>query len=107
MLTPDMIKTLRRKAKKYIKSGDFDKLKNDIKEDVVLAVLVDATIATIIQKLPLVHPARAAQAALLAACVVGARSASQRVHAGLLLFLTLFILLVMLTRPFWLGSFAA
>ena len=45
MLTPGDVVTLRRRAKKYIKSGNFEKLKADIKEDVVLAVLIEGEIA--------------------------------------------------------------
>jgi len=45
MLHEEALTTLRRRAKKYIKSGNFDKLKNDIKEDVVLAVLIEGAIA--------------------------------------------------------------
>ena len=40
------VTALRRRARKYIKSGSFHKLKEDLKEDVVTAVLIESAIAT-------------------------------------------------------------
>jgi hypothetical protein len=39
------VAALRRKARKYLKDDDFGKLKEDIKEAVVLTVLIESAIA--------------------------------------------------------------
>ena len=68
-------------------------------------ILVLVTISTVVLKLPLVHPARALQAMMLAAAVVGATSANERVHSGLAIFCLALILLLTFTVAFWPGPF--
>ena len=68
---------------------------------------VSVFISTIVLQMPLIHPARAAQAAFLALGFAGAASASERVHAIIVFLFLLFYLLLMLTIELRPGAFAA
>lgn len=68
-------------------------------------MLAAATISTVVLELPLLHPARGAQAAFFAAGVVGATSASPRVHAGLVVLVVLLLLVTVPTVALWPDSF--
>ena len=67
-------------------------------------ILAVATISMVVLDLPLLHPVRSAHAAFLAAGVVGAVSASPRVHASLVMFFLLALLLTVATFAFRPGS---
>jgi hypothetical protein len=69
-----------------------------------LWVTAVATISTIVLKMPLLHPARAIQASLLAAALLGAFSANRRLHAILLLFFLVLSVLIALTFAFRPGA---
>jgi hypothetical protein len=68
-------------------------------------VVAVAIISTVVLGLPLLHPGRAAQAALLAAGVTGVLSSNERVHAGLVLFFLLASIVLASTLAFQPGSF--
>ena len=70
-------------------------------------ILAIISISTIVFDLPLLHPARAVQAALLCVGVVGAFSTNSHVHASLVMFLLalLPIAATLLFRPGSVGSF--
>jgi hypothetical protein len=69
-------------------------------------VLTSITIGTVVLQEPWVHPTRLVQAALLGFGVAGVVSASERVHAIIVLLLLLFFVLVMLTIGLRPGGFA-
>jgi NADH:ubiquinone oxidoreductase subunit 6 (subunit J) len=70
-------------------------------------ILVVATISTVVLKLPLVHPARALQAISLSIAVVGATSANERVHSGLVILSLAVALLIAFTTAFRPGPFGS
>jgi len=69
-------------------------------------ILAVAIISTVVIELPLLHPARIAQVALLVAGATGVVSPHERVHAGLVLFFILFFLVLASTLAFRPGPFA-
>ena len=69
-------------------------------------ILAVAAISTVALAMPWLHPARAGQAAILAASVLGAFSASHRVLAGIAVLLLAISVLINLTFGMQPGSFS-
>jgi hypothetical protein len=74
---------------------------------VICWALAIFAIATVVFRMPLLHPARAAQAAFFVVGVVGLASASERVHAGIVLLILLLIPILILSIGIRPGALAA